>query len=497
MMACRFALILVLIALVSARDEQDPPGVSAALALLQTRTEAYLDDALQLLRFPTVSALPEHLPDIAAAAGWLVARLERAGLENVRLLNTTGPRPVVYADWLRAEGAPTALIYGHYDVQPADPLELWTTPPFEPDVREGHIWARGADDDKGNLLPPIQAAEAVLAATGRLPMNLKFVLEGEEEIGSPFLEPFLTAHAELLRGDFVVSADGSQLGPKSPGVVLGMRGAVAAEIEVTALGTDVHSGLAGGAVQNPIRALAQILASLHFPNGSVAVPGFYADVRPITQEDRDDMLAYNFSDQEELLARLGAIEPHGEEGYTSLERIWHRPTLELTGVAGGFAGEGIKTVIAKTAKAKVAARLVPDQRPEVFLQLLEKHVAAVHPPACNVTIKALGFQSVPYSMPRDTPPNRAAAKVLRRVMGNEPKFIRGGATIPALASMQQHLGLDTTLFGFGVPGSNMHAPNEHFPLAMYELAREAYVRLYFELAARAAGGNGNGRRDEL
>ncbi|KAL4448121.1 hypothetical protein ABPG75_005340 [Micractinium tetrahymenae] len=473
--------------------------------------DAYNRQLLELAAIPSVSALPENHGDLLAAAGWLQRRLEAAGLENVRILPTEGPRPVVYADYLHAPpGAPTALIYAHFDVQPAaDTAPLWASPPFQPEVRSGRFWGRGVSDDKGSgVLPPIQALEAILKGGGggggsggppALPINVKLMLEGEEEVGSPHLEPFLAKYKDLLAADFVLSADGGQIAEDQPGLTLGLRGALALEVELITAQTDVHSGMAGGAIQNPARALAQLLSTMWHPgNSSVAIPGFYDRVRPITDADRDDIIAYNFDEEQQLLGPLGASEAFGEEGYTSLERLWHRPTLEVVGMGSGFQGEGVKTIVPHRAFAKLAARLVPDQTPNEIEALIEAHVAAHLPRACNASIKLLGFKAHPYSQPKDTMPNRAAAKVLTELMGNPPKYTRSGATIPALAAFQQHLAASTTVFAFGLPDSNLHAPNENFPLSMYRLARRAWVELLFELGQQAAsGGQGGGDRSEL
>lgn len=477
-----------------------PNQKQAALSFLASRgDDEYNRDLLELAAIPSVSSLPENHGDLLAAAGWLQRRLTAAGLENVRILPTEGPRPVVYADYLHAPpGAPTALIYGHYDVQPAlDTLPLWDSPPFHPEIRNGRFWGRGVDDDKGSgILPPIQALEAILKGNNAsgvspllLPLNVKLMLEGEEEVGSPHLEPFLAQHADRLAADFVLSADGGQIGEHQPGLALGLRGALALEVELTTARTDVHSGMAGGAIQNPARALAQLLASMwHEGNSSVAVKGFYDSVRPISDADRDDIIAFNFDDQRELLGPLGAREAFGEEGFTSLERLWHRPTLEVVGMGSGFQGEGVKTIVPRKAFVKLAARLVPDQTPGEIEALLEAHVADHLPRACNASIKLLGFKAHPYSQPKESMPNRAAAKVLTALMGNPPKYVRSGATIPALAAFQQHLGINTTVFAFGVPGGNLHAPNENFPLSMYRLARRAWVELMFELGAQGQAG---------
>ena len=361
------------------------------LATLKSNEGQYIKELLEFVSIPSISAIPDHQPDILKAANYVLQRLKKAGLQNVRLLNNPkGPRPAVYGEYIVEATLPTALIYGHYDVQPADPYSDWASPPFDPIVKDGAIWGRGASDDK-SLLGPIQAVEAMLKVDKTLPLNIKFIIEGEEEIGSPYLEPFLDKFSETLACDFVISADGGQTSETQPSLTLGLRGAAAIEIEVTSLHRDVHSGMYGGAVQNPARALIQLLATMFDPvTNKVLVKGFYDGVREMTPADRDDILAMNFDDTKELVDEIGALEALGEEGFSSLERIWLRPTLEIVGIASGYAGVGIKTVLPATAVAKVAARLVPDQEPKEIVALLEAHIQENHPKACNVTIR------VPY-----------------------------------------------------------------------------------------------------
>lgn len=457
-------------------------GLETVLENIVASSGDYVEELLELVRIPSVSALPSHQQHIDRAASWVAKRLERAGIQNVQTLAVKGdPHPVVYGDFLDSATAPTALLYAHYDVQPADPAELWTTDPFKPEIRAGRLYGRGASDNKAGLLAAVQAVEAILKTDQRLPINLKLLLEGSEEIGSPRLGEFVLAHKELLACDFAISADGRQISATQPGILLGMRGAVALEVVVTALRADVHSGQAGGAVQNPLRAMSQLLASMFHDNSSVAVVGYYDGVQKVTDSDRDDMLAYNFDEEQELLKPLGAIASHGEEGFSTLERIWFRPTLEITGVSGGFAGDGIKTIIPSRAVAKLAARLVPNQDPGAVLKLIEAHIQAHHPPACNVTVRELGFKGWSYSGRRHSRMISAATKVLAEVMGTGPLFFRDGATIPALAIFQQHLGVETLGFGFELASDALHAPDEHVQLSMYHASRAAFVKLIYEL----------------
>ncbi|KAL6779987.1 hypothetical protein ACKKBG_A14560 [Auxenochlorella protothecoides x Auxenochlorella symbiontica] len=341
-----------------------------------------------------------------------------------------------------------------------------------------------------------QAVEAVLRGGGGLrALNVKVLIEGEEEVLSPHLEDFLAAHASLLAADFALSADGGQVGEGRPSLTLGYRGAAGIEVQVDALARDVHSGMYGGAVQNPVRALAQLLGSMFNADGSVAVRGFYDRVRPITQADRDDILAYNYDEDEELKGGVGAVEAYGEEGFSSLERLWLRPTLEIVGFTGGHTGEGMKTIVPATAVAKLAARLVADQRPGEVVALLEAHIAAHHPPACNVTVREMGFAANPYSLDRASPVLATAAEVLREVLGAAPLHDRCGATIPALAAFQTLLGIDTVPFAFALPGDGPHAPDERVKLSMFHKGREAYVRLLHRLDGWGESGPGGPAED--
>ncbi|CAL5219932.1 g1864 [Coccomyxa viridis] len=444
-------------------------------------------DLLKLAAIPSISSLPEHARDIVAASEWLIEKLKAAGLENVKLLPTKA-QPSVYAEWLRATGAPTVLIYGHYDVQPVDPLELWDTPPFEPKVdrKDKMLFnGRGVSDDKGGLLQPIHAVEAYLKTSKQLPVNVKFLLEGQEEIGSPNLAELLQEHKDLLRADIALSADGGQISPKHSGIALGLRGAVAFEVEAQTVDVDLHSGMKGGSVQNPIHALAQFIDNLHAPNGSVKVEGFYRGVQERTAEDIADAAAYPFDEEAEMKS-LGALGPHGEDGYTTLERRWLRPTLEVVGIWGGFTGTGIKTIVPSKATAKISCRLVPDQDPVEVLEALRAHTKSHAPPQTRLTFRKLPFHAQPYLMPRDTVANRAATKVLKEHFEG-PFFYREGGSIPALALMKEHLGIWCTSFGFGLSTDNLHSPNERYMVSMWDKGREAWIKLLHEMSVLGSG----------
>ncbi|HWQ13446.1 MAG TPA: dipeptidase [Roseiflexaceae bacterium] len=443
----------------------------------QPRFEAEL---LEFLRIPSVSALPEHAGDVRRAAEWVARRLSAAGVEGVRVLETGG-HPVVYGEWLHAPGKPTALIYGHFDTQPADPLELWQSPPFDPQVRDGRVYARGASDDKGNMLAPILAVEALLRTEGALPINVKFFFEGQEEIGSPTIPPFLAQHRELFACDLVVSADGGQYSETEPETLISLRGGTAVQIDVRGPNRDLHSGMYGGAVQNPIHALAAILASLRGADGKILVEGFYDGIPPLTDEERQQIAAVPF-DEEALMADLGVDALWGEAGYTPRERTWVRPTLEVVGVWGGFQGAGVKTVLPSEAHAKIVCRLVTGQDPERIAGLIAEHVARVALPGVRVEVNRLPFAAKPYTMPADHWGNQAAREVLTELYGREPYYTRTGGSIPVCTLFHEQLGAYTVNFGFGLDDERQHSPNEFFRLSSFRRGQEAYCRLLHRLA---------------
>nr|NIO11432.1 dipeptidase [Deltaproteobacteria bacterium] len=326
---------------------------------LDHQKDRFISELLDFLRIPSISSLPDHQSDVERAAKWLEARMPAAGIESVRIM-PTGGHPVVYGEWLHASGRPTVLIYGHFDTQPVDPLDLWNNPPFEPIIRDGRMYARGASDDKGNLFIPIIVAEAMLKTGGSLPVNVKFLFEGQEEIGSPQLADFISANKDLLACDLVLSADGGQWEEDQPALILGTRGLASVFIEVEGPDHDLHSGTYGGTIANPIHALARILDSMHDPKGQVAVDGFYDDVRSLTDEERAEIARVPY-DEVQYLNEIGACCVYGEPGFTTHERAWARPTLEVNGIYGGYQGEGVKTVLPSKAHAKVSCRLVADQ----------------------------------------------------------------------------------------------------------------------------------------
>ena len=453
--------------------------MNAYLTYLDGNQDRFLDELLDFLRIPSISALPERAEDVARAGTWVAQRLSTAGAENVEVL-PTGGHPVVYGDWLHAEGKPTILVYGHFDVQPVDPVELWTHPPFEPTVVDGRVYARGASDDKGNMLAPILAVEALLRSGGAAPVNLKFCFEGQEEIGSPQIPEFMPAHVERFASDLAVSADGGQFSETEPLLLMSLRGICGVQIDVHGASTDLHSGLHGGRIQNPIHALTQILGSLRRADGTVAVEGFYDDVAALTEVERAAIARVPF-DRDEYLCEVGLDEEFGEPGYTNRERGWVRPTLEMNGIWGGFQEDGIKTVLPNAAHAKITCRLVADQDPERIIGLLEEHVAQHAPPGVRVEVNPLSIRGRPYSIAADHWGNRAAAAVLTEFYGREPYQTRSGGSIPITGVFLEQLGIDTIGFGFGIEDENYHAPDEFFRLASFRKSQRAYVRLLEEL----------------
>jgi acetylornithine deacetylase/succinyl-diaminopimelate desuccinylase-like protein len=455
------------------------PTTDAALESHLTETkDARLESYKAFLRIPSISALPRHADDCRAAAHWLVEALTAAGLEHAEAVETGG-HPIVYADWLHAPDAPTVLIYGHYDVQPVDPLDLWTSPPFEPVVVGDRILARGAADDKGQVHAHVMAAGAVLAARGSLPINVKYVFEGEEESSSVHLDQWLEAERDRLSADVAFISDTGFFEGNRPAITLSLRGLMYAQIDVVGTAVDLHSGSYGGAVQNPANALAQIIAALKGPDGRIRVPGFYDDVVPLSEADRAALAGLPF-DEAAYLEHLGLPELVGEVGFTTLERRAVRPTLDVNGLWGGFEGEGSKTIIPAHAHAKVSCRLVAAQDPEVIFEAFRAYVEEVAPPGVTTTVQYLGG-GLPSLTPMDHPATQAAARALEATFGQAPVYIREGGSIPVCASFASILGLPVVLMGFTPPDENAHAPNEWNDLRNYETSIRAIARVLDEL----------------
>jgi acetylornithine deacetylase/succinyl-diaminopimelate desuccinylase-like protein len=447
---------------------------------LDEHEEQFIQEMLDFLRIPSISGLSEHMPDIRRAAEWVAERAKTAGMENVQIMET-GAHPLVYADWLHAPGKPTVAIYGHYDVQPVDPLDLWENPPFDPVIKDDRVYARGASDDKGNMLVPILAVEALLKTRGELPLNLKFFFEGQEEIGSPNLENFIAAHKDQLACDLVVSADGGQWSEDQPALMIGLRGLASVQIDVTGPDHDVHSGMYGGAIQNPIHALAEILASFHGPDGTIRVQGFYDDVTMLLPEDREHIAAVPY-DEEAFKAFIDVDELFGEPGYTPREQTWARPTLEINGIWGGFQGEGVKTVIPSTAHAKISCRLVANQDPEAVIEDIIRHVETHTPPGAKVTVTPYESVAGAYLMPADHPGNQAARDVHLQLYGKEPYYARSGGSIPFCTLILEALGVYTVNFAFALSDELQHSPNEFFRLSSFRRGQTGYCLLLDRLA---------------
>jgi acetylornithine deacetylase/succinyl-diaminopimelate desuccinylase-like protein len=447
---------------------------------LDSQSDRFLQELLDFLRIPSISSLSENAADVQKAAEWVARRMAAAGIEGVRIL-PTGGHPVVYGEWLHAPGKSTVLIYGHFDTQPVDPLHLWTHPPFEPIVKEGRVYARGASDDKGNMLIPILAVEAMLKTEGKLPVNVKFMFEGQEEIGSPQLPGFVAAQRDLLACDVVLSADGTQYSENEPALLLSLKGICGVQIDIKGAKGDLHSGVYGGTIQNPLHALAALIASMHSPDGKILVDGFYDAVVPLSEEDRAHIAAVPF-DEEVYKRDLGVDEVFGEPGYTTRERAWVRPTLEVNGMWGGFQGEGTKTVLPNEAHAKITCRLVANQQPAQIIKLLEAHIAKHAPRGVRVTVTASNASSDPYSMPADHPANRAAYAVLEALYGRPPYYVRMGGSVPVCPMFLKHLGAYTVSLGFGLEDECVHAPDEFFRLSSFRRGQTAYAMMLEKLA---------------
>jgi acetylornithine deacetylase/succinyl-diaminopimelate desuccinylase-like protein len=437
-----------------------------------------LEELKELLRFPSISALPEHKQDVEQTADWVASSLRKSGMDNIRIMSTNG-FPVVYGEWLKAEGKPTVLIYGHYDVQPADPLNLWDTPPFEPDIRDGKLYARGASDDKGQTFMHIKALEAILQTTGTLPLNFKFCIEGEEEIGSPNLDDFVEENKQLFSADVLVISDTPMLEKGKPAICYGLRGLCGLQIDVKGPKGDLHSGLYGGAVQNPIHAIVQLLDSMHSKDGKIKIEGFYDSVIAMTEEEKEAYRALNH-DEEKIRRELNVPELFGENGYSMLERTWVRPTLEINGIYGGFQGERIKTVLPSEAHAKITCRLVPDQDPDEIVELIQQHIKKHTPPGVTVSVK-LFDKGRPFVTPFDHPAIQAAGKAYETAYGVAPAYTRMGGSIPIVETFGRLLDLPVVLMGFGLPDENFHAPNEHFNLENFDKGLLTLCHYWYEL----------------
>jgi len=439
--------------------------------------DRYVEELKGYLAIPSISALPQHAGDIRACAEWTAAELTRIGMQNVRLIETPG-NPVVYADWLNAPGAPTLLFYGHYDVQPVDPLDLWESPPFEATVRDGEIYARGSADDKGQIFMHFKAIEAWLKQAGSLPVNIRIFIEGEEEVGSKHLDQFVRDHRDQLRADVVVISDSPMFDRGIPSICYGLRGLAYFQLDVRGTKSDLHSGSFGGAVANPAMVLSQILAQMKDKGGRVKIPGFYDDVRALRDEERAQWKRLPFNETK-YRKELGAPKLFGESGYSTLERVWARPTFEVNGLLAGFTGEGAKTVIPAVSMAKISMRLVPDQDPDKVAGLFEAYLKKVAPKTVEWKLTRM-HGGKPWMADFDNPYVQAAGRAIELGFGKAPVFNREGGSIPVVSTFQQELGVPSVLFGIGLPDENAHAPNEKLDLGNFHNGVIAAAYLYDE-----------------
>lgn len=453
--------------------------MDALTTYLEQHRDRFVEDLKAALRIPSVSAKAEHKQDCARCAAFIADHLKSLGMTRVEVVPTAG-HPVVYAEWLGASGKPTALLYGHYDVQPPDPLELWQTPPFEPTLRDGKLYARGAVDDKGQVYMHLKAIEAHMKVNGKLPVNLKVVIEGEEEVGSENLAKFLRDRRKQLDADVIVVSDTAMLGPDQPALTIGLRGICYTQIEVVGPVKDLHSGHFGGAVRNPANALAAIIAGLQDAEGRATVPGFYDQVRALTADEQRALNALPF-DEKGFIAESGAPIAWGEKGFNTLERTTVRPTLDVNGMWSGYTGEGSKTVLPSFAAAKVSMRLVPDQDPAAIFKAFEAHVKRIAP--SGVTVKVMDLHSAPpFLTSPDHPMLEAARRALKRAWTKPPVYIREGGSIPVMATFQETHDLPSILIGFGLDDDQVHSPNEKISLTSYHGGTKSVAYLYEELA---------------
>lgn len=454
--------------------------MDAVIRHLEERDEERLSELADFIAIPSVSTDPAHAADVRRCAEWVDDALGRAGFDTVETIPTDG-HPIVYAEWTDAgPEAPTVLFYGHYDVQPVDPVELWDSPPFEMRVEDGKIWGRGTADDKGQVFCHVKAWEAWLAEEGRLPCNVKVLLEGEEEIGSEHLAPFVADRRDRLACDAVLISDSPMFAAGVPSLCYGLRGLCYMEIHVDGPSSDLHSGSFGGSITNPANALAAILASLTDHERHVAIEGFYDRVRPLSERERAEFRKLPFHESD-YRASLGVPELAGEAGFTTLERIWARPTCDVNGLIGGFTGEGAKTVLPARARAKVSMRLVPDQDPDQIAELFTRHVESHAPEGVTVRVENL-HGARPYLAPLDHPANQAAKRALSRAFDAEAVYTREGGSIPVTVTFQEALGATSILMGFGLPDENAHAPNENLDLENFQKGTLAAAAFYEEYA---------------
>jgi len=454
-------------------------AVDAAVEFAKANGERFVEELKALLRIPSVSTAPEHVGDVRKAAEFVADGLRKVGMENVRLIETsTNERtghPLVYGDWLKVPGKPTVLLYGHYDVQPAEPLDEWKSAPFEPEIRNGNIYARGAVDDKGQMWMHVKALESLMTAEGGLPVNVRVIVEGEEEVGGEGIAAFVREHGDQLKADAALVSDTELFAPELPTLCVGLRGMIYTELEVRGAATDLHSGMYGGAAPNAFVALAQMIAQLKRADGHIAIPGFYDGIEQPTKDELDAWRSLPFDEEEYRKHEVGSTELTGEAGFSVLERTWSRPTMDVHGMPGGFIGAGAKTVIPAVAMAKISFRLVPGMKPEAIYAKYKAFVEEIAPKGVTVAVRLI-HTGEPIVVSTDNEYVRAATAAMAEVFGKETVFIRSGGSIPIVGDFVRELGIPTVMMGFGLPDDNLHAPNEKFHLANFHRGIESIVR---------------------
>ena len=453
--------------------------MNAALAYADEHFDTFVGQLEELLAIPSVSTDSEYADEVRHAATWVADHLRERGVQHAEVAETGG-HPVVYAEHITGDDKPTVLVYGHYDVQPPDPLDEWDTPPFEPTQVNGTLYARGACDDKGQMFMHLKALESYLESGAEPPVNLKFVIEGEEEIGSEHLAPFLREHQDRLDADVVLISDTSMFSEDEPSITYGLRGLAYAEVTLQGPDRDLHSGVYGGAVENPANALAALIADLHDDDHRITIPGFYENVRDLTAAERETYAELPF-DEDQWAKNIGLSAPRSENGYSVLECLSARPTLDVNGIWGGYTGEGAKTVLPAKASAKISMRLVPEQTPAEIYDKLEAHLEAQVPDTMTMTFRRL-HGGRPVLVDRDSPAMQAAQTAMGEVMGTEPKFVRHGGSIPIVADFKDLLGLDSVLMGFGLDTDAIHSPNEHFGLDRFRAGIQSIIRFHAHYA---------------
>jgi acetylornithine deacetylase/succinyl-diaminopimelate desuccinylase-like protein len=469
-------------------------NVTAAVEFAKENQGRFVEELKSLLRIPSVSTAPEHAGDVRKAAEFVAAELRRIGMENVRLIETAtaerpGGHPLVYGDWLHLEDAPTVLCYGHYDVQPAEPLDEWKSPPFEPAERDGNIYARGAVDDKGQMWMHVKALESLFAAglqeggAAKLPVNVRVIVEGEEEVGGEGIAAFVREHGDQLKADVALVSDTEMFAADLPTLCVGLRGMIYTEIEARGARTDLHSGMYGGAAPNPFVALAQVIAQLKDAEGKILIPGFYDKVATPTDAELQTWKALPFDEEHYRETEVGSVSLTGEAGYGVLERTWARPTLDVHGMPGGFIGAGAKTVIPAKAVAKVSMRLVPDMTPAEAFAQYKAYVESLCPKGILLEVRLI-HSGDPIVVSTDNVYVKAATDAMREVFGKETVFVRGGGSIPIVGDFVRELKIPTVMMGFGLPDDNLHAPNEKFHLANFYRGIESIVRFLSAVGAR-------------